>query len=184
MLDGKFDASRIIGETCETFRKDEKRELYKYLSKDLQNSYSLAYPITTEYSYINESSQPYFYNSILKNMINMENEKIEFKDELKPEIFIKFDPVTEKGKINIKINRKDKVAEERNKIYNNLPKDEIPRYKDFLLIYIDSLSLAHFVREFKKTQKFLKQFYNSNKQYDFYQMIKYHTLLFFYTSKC
>ena len=179
MLDGKFDASRIIGETCETFRKDEKRELYKHLSDDLQKSYSLAYPITTEYSYLNESSHAYFYYNIIKNMINMENEKNEFKDELKPEIFIKFDPITEKGKINIKINRKNKVAEERNKIYNNLPKDEIPRYKDFLFIYIDSLSRAHFVRKFKKTQKFLEQFYKPNKLYDFYQMIKYHSLLFF-----
>ena len=40
LLDGLFDVSKILGETCENFRKDEKKELFKYLSPDLQNSYN------------------------------------------------------------------------------------------------------------------------------------------------
>ena len=179
MIDGIFDVSRIIGETCETFRKDEKKELYKLLSDDLQKSNSLAYPITTNFNFFNESDAGHFYDNVFKNMINVEKENNYSKNDTIPEIYIKFDPITEHGHIDIKINRNEEMAAERNTIYKNLPSDEIPRYKNFLFLYMDSLSRAHFIRKFKKTQKFLEQFYNSNKLYDFYQFPKYHSLLFF-----
>ena len=179
MIDGIFDVSRIIGETCETFRKDEKKELYKLLSNDFQKSNSFAYPITTNFNFFNESYYANFYNNVFKNMINVEKENNYLKNDTKPEIYIKFDPITEHGHIDIKINRNEEIAAERNTIYKNLPKDEIPRYKNFLFLYIDSLSRAHFIRKFKKTQKFLEQFYNTNKLYDFYQFPKYHSFLFF-----
>ena len=44
-IDGIFDVSKIIGDNCKTSKKDEKKELYHYLRKDLQNSNNLAYPI-------------------------------------------------------------------------------------------------------------------------------------------
>ena len=178
LIDGIFDVSRIIGENCETFRKDEKKEIFKYLSKDLQNSNYLAYPITLDYNWHNETHFENFYYKVMNDMIDMEKEN-NFEKGKKPEIFLKFDPVSQRGHIDIKLKKNETLIEERRKNYNKLDKDEIPKYKNFLFIYIDSLSRVHFMRKMKKSQKFLEQFYNSNSIYDLFQMIKYHSLLFY-----
>ena len=72
LLDGLFDVSKILGETCENFRKDEKKELFKYLSPDLQNSYNLAYPITIHFDWNTESLFKEFYNYVMEKMINLD----------------------------------------------------------------------------------------------------------------
>jgi hypothetical protein len=177
-IDGIFDVSRIIGDDCKTSKKDEKKELYHYLSKDLQNSNNLAYPITLYYDIHNESFYSIFFYIIMRDMIDVEKEK-NFEKGKKPEIFLKFDPETKKGHIGIKLEKNETLVKERRDNYDKLDKDEIPKYKNLLFIYIDSVSRAHFIRKMKKTQSFLEQFYGENNMYDFYQMLKYHSLLFF-----
>ena len=182
LLDGLFDVSKILGETCENFRKDEKKELFKYLSPDLQNSYNLAYPITIHFDWNTESLFKEFYNYVMEKMINLDTfNTAQNKNEniLEPEVYIKFDKVTQLGHIEMNIKRNETLVKERQKIFKNLEKDKLPRYKNILFIFIDSLSRAHFIRKMKKTQKFLEQYYGYNDKYEFYQMVKFHSLLFF-----
>ena len=146
MLDDIFDVSRILGETCESFRKDEKKEIFKYLSKDLQKSNYLGFPITNHYNWNNESNFKNFYNKIMSDVVDLEKPN-NFENGKKPEISLKFDPVSERGHIDIKIERNHKLVEERKKNYDNLKKDKIPKYKNILFLYIDSLSRTHFIEK-------------------------------------
>ena len=99
-------------------------------------------------------------------------------NDLKPEVLLKFDPVTEMGKIDIKINRNETLAKKRNDIYNTLPPKDKPKYNNIIFLYIDAISHHEFIRAMKNTEKFLSKYYNSSEQ-SFYQMMKYQNYIFF-----
>ena len=179
LLDGIFDVSRILKENCNNFRSGEKEELLKYLPINYRTSNNFGYPITTEYTWLNQSHFDRFFNNVMADVIDLDTIKYEqIKENLKPEIILKFDPITKMGDINIKINKKENLAKERNNIYNSLlPKDK-PKYSDILFIYIDAISRPEFVRSMKHTEKFLSKYYNSTEK-SFYQMMKYQNFIFF-----
>ena len=179
LIDGVFDVSRILNENCNNFRGGEKAELLKYLSPSFNLTHNFGYPITTKYTWLNQSHFDRFFNNVMADMIDLDKinyNKIE--DDLKPEVLLKFDPVTEMGKIDIKINRNEALAKERNDIYNTLlPKDK-PKYNNILFLYIDAISRPEFIRAMKNTEKFLSKYFNSSEK-SFYQMMKYHNFIFF-----
>jgi len=177
MIDGIFDVSRILGEDCQNFRGGERQELLKYLPKRFNNSFNLAYPITTKYTWLNQSHYDRFFKVVMNDFIDLDKDNY-YNNENKPEILLNFNPITELGTIKIIINRNEKLVKEREEIFNKLPKEKIPRYKNFLFIYIDAISRPHFVRKMKHTQNFLKQYYNSNEK-SFYQMLKYQSFIYF-----
>ena len=181
-LDALFGVKRIYGETCENFRKDEKNELFRYLSNGLENSSNLAYPITTHFDWLNESLLNNFYNNVMTNMIDLDilNHKPDNqRNILEPEVYVKFDNLTQLGQIEMDIKRNETLVKQRQKIFYNLKKEELPRYKNVLFLFIESLSRQQFVRKMKKTQKFLEQFYGNNYKFVFFQMMKFHSLLNF-----
>ena len=179
LIDGIFDVSRILNENCQNFRGGEKDELLKYLPINYNTSNNFGYPITTEYTWLNQSHFDRFFNNVMADIINLDKVKYEqINDNLKPEIILKFDPITKMGNINIKINKKENVAKKRNDIYNSLlPKDK-PKYNNILFIYIDAISRPEFVRSMKHTEKFISKYYNSSEK-SFYQMMKYQNFIFF-----
>ena len=178
-IDGVFDVSRILNENCNNFRGGEKAELLKYLSPRFNLTQNFGYPITTKYTWLNQSHFDRFFNNVMADMIDLD--KIDYSkiaDDLKPEVVLKFDPVTEMGKIDIKINRNEILAKERNDIYNTLlPKDK-PKYNNILFLYIDAISRPEFIRAMKNTEKYLSKYINSSEK-SFYQMMKYHNFIFF-----
>ena len=178
-IDGVFDISRILNENCNNFRGGEKAELLKYLSPRFNLTQNFGYPITTKYTWLNQSHFDRFFNNVMADMIDLD--KIDYSkiaDDLKPEVVLKFDPVTEMGKIDIKINRNEILAKERNDIYNTLlPKDK-PKYNNILFLYIDAISRPEFIRAMKNTEKYLSKYFNSLEK-SFYQMMKYHNFIFF-----
>ena len=178
-IDGVFDVSRILNENCNNFRGGEKAELLKYLSPRFNLTQNFGYPITTKYTWLNQSHFDRFFNNVMADMIDLD--KIDYSkiaDDLKPEVVLKFDPVTEMGKIDIKINRNEILAKERNDIYNTLlPKDK-PKYNNILFLYIDAISRPEFIRAMKNTEKYLSKYFNSSEK-SFYQMMKYHNFIFF-----
>ena len=178
-IDGVFDVSRILNENCNNFRGGEKAELLKYLSPRFNLTQNFGYPITTKYTWLNQSHFDRFFNNVMADMIDLD--KIDYSkiaDDLKPEVVLKFDPVTEMGKIDIKINRNEILAKERNDIYNTLlPKDK-PKYNNILFLYIDAISRPKFIRAMKNTEKYLSKYFNSSEK-SFYQMMKYHNFIFF-----
>ena len=183
-IDGVFDVSRILNENYNNFRRGEKAELLKYLSPRFNLTQNFGYPITTKYTWLNQSHFDRFFNNVMADMIDLDKidySKIDYSkidDDLKPEIVLKFDPVTEMGKIDIKINRNEILAKERNDIYNTLlPKDK-PKYNNILFLYIDAISRPEFIRAMKNTEKYLSKYFNSSEK-SFYQMMKYHNFIFF-----
>ena len=179
LIDGIFDVSRILKENCSNFRGGEKAELLKYLSFDFNHSNYFGYPITTNYTWLNQSHFDRFFNNVMADMINLDKVKLEqIDDNLKPELLLKFDPITQMGKVSIKINKKENLTIERNKIFNSLlPKDK-PKYSNILFLYIDAISRPEFIRSMKHTEKFLSKYYNSMEK-SFYQMMKYQNFIFF-----
>ena len=178
-IDGVFDVSRILNENCNNFRGGEKAELLKYLSPSFNSTQNFGYPITTKYTWLNQSHFNRFFNNVMADMIDLDKTDFsKIEDDLKPEVLLRFDPVTEMGKIDIKINRNETLAKERNDIYNSLlPKDK-PKYNNILFLYIDAISRPEFIRAMKNTEKFLSKYYNSSEK-SFYQMMKYHNFIFF-----
>ena len=178
-IDGIFDVSRILNENCNNFRGGEKAELLKYLSPNFNLTQNFGYPITTKYTWLNQSHFDRFFNNVMADMIDLDKTDLgKIEDDLKPEILLRFDPVTEMGKIDIKINRNETLAKERNDIYKSLlPKDR-PKYNNILFLYIDAISRPEFIRAMKNTEKFLAKYYNSSEK-SFYQMMKYHNFIFF-----
>ena len=95
---------------------EEVKKLLK-LSPSFNLTHNFGYPITTKYTWLNQSHYDRFFNNVMADMIDLDKtdyNKIE--DELKPEVVLKFDPLTEMGKIDIKINRNETLAKERNDI--------------------------------------------------------------------
>ena len=179
LLDGIFDVSRILKEDCNNFRGGEKMELLKYLSPYLNTSNKFGFPITTNYTWLNQSHFDRFFNNVMADIIPLDKIDInKIPKEERPEIILNFDPITQMGKIDININKNPKLIKERKKLYDTLQKKEKPKYNNILFLYIDAISRPEFLRSMKHTQNFLSKYYNSTK-YSFYQMLKYQNFIFF-----
>ena len=179
LVDGVFDVSKILKENCNNFRGGERAELLKYLSPYFNNTNTFGYPITTNYTWLNQSHFDRFFNNVMADMINLD--KVDYNsmnDNLKPEIILKFDPITKLGKIDINIIKNQHISKERNDIFNSiLPRDK-PKYKNILFLYIDAISRPEFLRSMKHTIQFISKYYNSTEK-SFYQMMKYQNFIFF-----
>lgn len=179
MLDGIFDVSWIIQENCNNFRAGERQELTKYLPPRMKNTFNFAYPITTNYTWLNESHFDRFFKNVMRDVIDTDKDDY-YNKTLQPEIFLKFNPVTQFGEITMNIQRNEKLVKEREEIFKSLPKKNIPKYKNILYIYIDALSRAHFMRKMKYTKAFISKFFNNkDKTKSAYQMMKYHAFIYF-----
>ena len=179
LLDGIFDVSRILNEDCNNFRGGEKMELLKYLSPYLNATNKFGFPITTNYTWLNQSHFDRFFNNVMADVIPLDKIDInKLPKEERPEIILNFDPITQMGKIDINIYKNPKLIKERKKLYDTLQKKERPKYNNILFLYIDAISRPEFLRSMKHTQNFLSKYYNSTK-YSFYQMMKYQNFIFF-----
>ena len=165
LLDGIFDVSQM--------------ELLKYLSPYLNATNKFGFPITTNYTWLNQSHFDRFFNNVMADVIPLDKIDInKLPKEERPEIILNFDPITQMGKIDINIYKNPKLIKERKKLYETLQKKERPKYNNILFLYIDAISRPEFLRSMKHTQNFLSKYYNSTK-YSFYQMMKYQNFIFF-----
>ena len=180
LLDGIFDVSRILNEDCNNFRGGEKMELLKYLPPLLNSSNKFGFPITTNYTWLNESHFDRFFNNVMADIIPLDKYDInKIPREKKPEIILNFDPITQMGQIDISINKNQELIKTRKKLYESLPLKEKPKYSNILFLYIDAISRPEFIRSMKHTQNFLSKYYYNSSKYSFYQMLKYQNFIFF-----
>ena len=180
LLDGIFDVSRILNEDCNNFRGGEKMELLKYLPPLLNSSNKFGFPITTNYTWLNESHFDRFFNNVMADIIPLDKYDInKIPKEKKPEIILNFDPITQMGQIDISINKNQELIKTRKKLYESLPLKEKPKYSNILFLYIDAISRPEFIRSMKNTQNFLSKYYYNSSKYSFYQMLKYQNFIFF-----
>ncbi len=181
-LDGILDISWYLQEDCQNFRKGERTELLKYLPERYKNTYSFGYPITTKWKYVPESyHMPFFYN-LMKNFIDLNNSQNNNKtnsyEKNQPEIILRFDEISQLGKIDINIKKNLSLIEERTKRVHKIREEKIIRSRinnekniskedidniglvdNVLFIYIDSISRQHFLRKMKGTIKFMEKYF-------------------------
>ena len=177
-----MDFSRFI--VC---KKRKKREKFLLLSNsNLRNETNIkkfGYPIT-----INKKSEDYsslYDRNLVKfvrnNLINLDNENIlkKISKSEKPEIIVDYtNDAFGEIKINInfnkKLSKKRKKLEKKNNNNNNS--------SNILFIFFDNLSRVHFYRQYKKTSKFLRNFFKyegykqNQSKYHGFEFIKYHKL--------
>ena len=175
-----LDISKLLNIKCE--KRDAKE---KYLLKEISSFQNksdvkrIGYPITIgNKEEIKGRPAPYS-NSLLTflkiNLINMDEfENKNISNIKKPEVIVDFNE-NEFGKLNININYNEKLAKTRLELSKNNNSNNI------IFLFMDNLSRAHFYRQFKKTSKFLKQFFsykgfslNSQQTFHGFEFLKYH----------
>ena len=176
-----LDISKLLGKRCEK-REEKEKYLLKEISyfKNKAKIKKIGYPISIgNKDEIIGKPAPYS-NSLLTfmkiNLINIdEYEKKNKSIHKKPEVIVDFSE-NEYGKLNINLNYNDKLSKSR------LEKSKNSTSNNILFIFLDNLSRAHFYRQFKKTTKFLKQFFsfdgfrpskNSSEIYHGFEFLKY-----------
>jgi hypothetical protein len=180
LLDGLMDVSWLLQEDCQNFRYGERAELMKYIPNRYHDSYKLAYPITTNFTFIPESyHMPFFWN-LMNTFIDLHNPKNNNVTNSyytqKPEVTLEFDRTTKLGAIHIDVNRNEEIVKERTALRENNP----IKIENVLYIYIDSISRQHFLRKMKKTRAFIeKHMGNQKSELKSYQFMKYHTFIYF-----
>ena len=119
-----------------------------------------------------------------KNIILMDlyikNRTKYYPNETKPEVSVKF--IKGRGKIKIKVQKNKTLIKEREKRidhYNNKL-----MFKNVIIIFLDTISRAHFFRKFPKTISFLNKFsrYETNlkrKKFTIFQFFKYNSIYFY-----
>ena len=175
-----LDISKILHKKCEK-RDNREKYLLKKVSNMKSNAKRIGYPITVDNK--NEiKGKPILYarqlmNFMRKNLINLdEMNLINISKRQHPEVFVDFTK-NEYGKINIKINYNEELAKKRLTLSKNSISNNI------IFLFFDNLSREHFYRQFKKTTKFLKQFFsykgfsvNSKDKYHGFEFLKYHKI--------
>jgi hypothetical protein len=181
LLDGLMDVSWLLQEDCQNFRYGERAELLKYIPKRYHDSYKLAYPITTNFTYIPESyHMPFFWN-LMSTFIDLEeprnNNMTNNYYKQKPEVVLEFDRKTKLGTVHIDVNRDEELVKQREALRSKNP----TKVENILYIYIDSISRQHFLRKMKKTKAFIEKYMgaDNNEPLKSYQFMKYHTFIYF-----
>ena len=171
LLDGVFDVSRNLFQDCSSSRKNERSFFLNFLGNDIdRKSLEYYYPITNLLSYIPESLHDRIYQNI-KNRISIVNR------DNNSEVLLKFNHSTDLGEITLSIKRNETLVKLRNE--QTLKKTNPVKSKNILLIYIDSISRAHFKRKMKKTMEVLDKLLITTKKYSFYQFLKYQAFKYF-----
>ena len=175
-----LDISKLIGINCEK-RVEREKHLLKDISlfKNKKEVKKIGYPISIGDIEEIKGRQPPYSSELLdfmkKNLINVDEfEKKNISFTKKPEVIVDFSE-NQYGKLNIKINYNKSLAEKRFQISKNSNSNNI------LFLFLDNLSRVHFYRQFKKTSKFLKQFFafkgfltNSEQIFHGFEFLKYH----------
>ena len=109
-----------------------------------------------------------------KNLINLDEFEKNISNNKKPEVIVDFSE-NEYGKLNINLNYNDNLSKKR------LEKSKNSTSNNIIFLFLDNLSRVHFYRQFKKTAKFLKQFFsykgfsmNSSENFHGFEFLKYH----------
>ena len=109
------------------------------------------YPNTNTNNFISSSDKE-FQKKVLSNLINVEKLT---KNDIKPETILDFSS-DQYGQLKINITKNENLSKERKEIEKNIKNKSL--YKNILLIYLDSVSRAHFQRAMPKLSNFLQKF--------------------------
>ena len=174
-----FDIPKFINQKCEK-RKEKEKYLLKNNSKfkNSTNIKKIGYPntISDKEELTSVMYSKSLYNFLKNNLINfdilekMNNTKITKKSE----VFLDYSK-NEFGTLNININFNKELSYKRLQLSSNSTSNNI------IFLFLDNLSRPHFYRQYKKTVKFLKNFFKyegfshySGQKYHGFEFLKYH----------
>ena len=183
ILSPLLDLSKILNIKCEN-RKEKEKYLLKSLSnlKSYSNVMKIAYPNTKINKEEVNEYRPlfggYLMDYVMKNLINIEenNTITNLNQNNLSEIIVDFSQ-NPYGELKQTINFNQSLSKIRASKSNQSNSNNI------LFIYFDNLSRVHFYRQYKKTSKFLKNFFsfkgfstnnNKNQNYHGFEFLKYH----------
>ena len=170
MFGNLFDLSSYFRKTCKGHHND-KKTFEKYLNASQKQFSKYSYPDTSEFGDDYSSFTEQFPNMVEKEIWGYD-EKTNNK-----EVTVEF--TNGIGKINIEVKRKEKLVQERTKLYEK----NTVEFENIYFIYIDAVSLQQFKRKLPKTRDLIeKMLYTNNNKEEFFQkfeafqFVKYHSV--------
>jgi hypothetical protein len=170
-MDNKFDVSRWLGEKCDNMRMDDKDQVLRWTK--VRNAKIIGYPRVEKWKYFPDSTIDYFQFKVLAHVIDMEDPNID--ENIKNNIEVIVDYSLDKPEMILRVNRDEKLVQERTKIREklNIKVDDLMS-KNVIHLFIDSLSRDNFRRKMPLSMKSLEKYFE-NKSTDArsYQFFKY-----------
>ena len=183
ILDGKLNATKILGIDC--LKRDYKQknvlfELLKYHKNPYINSKTkkIGFPILNKGNYDLNKQDGIPISYVMNNLVDMENLPPNLDKNHIPTSYIDFndypeDPDSKYGKIHFNLKKNETLIEERKRLAE---KNEVI-FNNIITIFLDTLSRAHFNRKMVKLKAWLEKFMKyPSKDFINYQFLKFHSL--------
>jgi hypothetical protein len=150
-----------------------------------KNLYKIGFPRIENYPEEIKLNQYLFRDTVRENLIDMDDPDVSEKIKEKVEFVIDISD-SDKHKLEISLKKNHTRAEEQKKLRKEIIDKEKREGiyerridKNMLVLYIDNLSRAHFMRKMPKTAEWLAQFVeNEEEDIKTYQFFRYHTSYF------
>ena len=168
-----LDITYILGTQCGG---KKSKEIYDYVPKSTK---MIGFPRTEylleweRYDHLNESGLFRFQELVLQNLIDLDDKNLTKETIEKTEIKLNIED-RENPKVIIDVKRNETTV---NRAKENIKKRELePIAKNFIGIFIDSVSRAHMHRTMPKVVKWLERFYNNPEaESESYQFFRFHS---------
>jgi hypothetical protein len=184
--DNKLRMENFVTKNCSKRDDTERKMLFEYIKKS-QNPYitnlnakRIGYPQINKGDYPEEEQNGMVKLSreVVKNLVDMDDLPPHLTPDKIPETYVDFndypdDPDSKYGKLHFNLTKNETLVEERKN--NSLKNDVI--FNNIILLFIDTVSRAHFIRKLPKFAKWLEKYMKYDSE-DFinYQFIKFHSL--------
>jgi hypothetical protein len=171
-----FDVVYYINDDCSKRRNDNYDVVkeYAYLYAGIKKLTKMAYPRVEFWEQTIVCNYYEYAKSVMREIFNLDDNKISPNKKIKNEVYVDFTkPVPE---VKIELKKEEKLANEREKIFNKNMNDGNVPTKNILFFFIDSMSRNHMKRKLPKLYKWMERFYkpdNSSKS-ELFQLLKYH----------
>ena len=159
---------------------------YSYLPENLQgrNIKRIGFPRLEQYDMSLLLQQDGYREAVRNNLIDTDDEKV--PENIKNNTEFVLDISGDRHKLEVLLKPNYTRAEEQKKVWEEVihKEKENGTYderidKNVVIIYIDNISRAHFIRKMKKTVKWLEQYVdNEESDYTTYQYTRYHSSMY------
>lgn len=178
ILSGVFDYTGWLQEDCQIIRGGDKNVFYKYLKKE--NFTRLGFPSTQFFKHYPDSKYLIFQKNVLSKMIDLDQHNNNSDKNKEVEVIIDFS-FPGKSHVSMQMKKNETIAEQRTILYEKAlktPNRSIS--KNFLYVYIDSLSRTHFHRKLPRLKEYLERYYHTDgKKFRTYQFHRFQNLGYF-----
>lgn len=169
ILNKQLDLSHYLKDTCSNRPNNNKEIIAKYTK--ISNPTIIGYPRVENWSHGEPSLFFEYPKNVLEHLIDMKNQSIHETLKETVEVTVNFE--VEPPKIEINLKKNETLTQTRKKLYEK-SKDKMIA-KNFLIVFLDSLSRNNMKIKLPKFYQFIEQFYgDTDLPYESFQFLKYH----------